>query len=172
MDNPPRARSVCQPADVEPRLSPARLDLVLEAVAQHHPLEWPETLLGRVEGPEDRPELLGLERLWHVPPLDTSDRTGAVEDALRRLGLHGNWRTLGPDDDLPWVVPVVVRPGPCVWSWDESEVMLGLRYGLNGTRALQSEPLVVTGRGWWAPFRKVYDTSPRAHWSPYLRTAG
>lgn len=141
---------------------------MLEAVARQHPLDVPHTLLARVEGPEEQPELIGLEHLWCIPPLDSLDRSGAVEDTLSRLGLHLNWRSLGPDDDLPWIVPVVVRPGPCVWSWDESEVMLGLRYGCNGTSARQSEPLVVTGRGWWAALQDVYGTSPSAHWSPYL----
>lgn len=121
--------------DMDSLLSPNRPDLVLETIARQHRLDRPYTLLARVDGPPEQPEVVASDVLWYVPPLSTSDRDTAVERTLARLGLP-RW-SRDPDDPLPWVVPVVVRPGPCAWSWDEDEVMLGLRYGSNGFRTAE-----------------------------------
>lgn len=139
-----------------------RPDRVLEQLAAHHPFDRPRALLARVEGPPDQPHVSASIVLSEQPPIDELERARVTEQRLEELGL--TWGD-EPYDALPVVVPVVVRPGSCWWSWDESEVLLGLRYGSNGVRVRQVGPYVVTAQGWYAPFDELWDTAPRAVWA-------
>jgi hypothetical protein len=139
-----------------------RPDLLLAAVAAHHPFDVPRALLAVVEGPYDDQRLTGSTVLWDRPPAEERARTTRTEKALEALGL--GWTRL-PYDEPPLVVPVVVRPGPCWFSWDESEVVLGLRYGSNLVDVRQGALLTVTGQGWYAPLDELWGTHPRAVWS-------
>lgn len=140
-----------------------RPDLLLAAVAERHAFDVPRALLAVVQGPYADQHLIDSTVLWDRPPRDELARTSVTERALERLGL--GWTGL-PYRELSMVVSVVVRPGSCWFSWDESEVALGLRYGSNMADVRQGDLLTVTGQGWYAPLDELWGTHPRAVWSP------
>jgi hypothetical protein len=142
-----------------------RPDLVLAALERRHPFTRPLVLLARVEGDPAAPDVVAGAELWAAPPLDREDRRCRVEQTLADLGPEWDAR---PYRDRPLLVQVVVRPGPCWWSWDETEVLLGLRYGSNEACVRQGELYVVTAEGWYSPFSERWDVSPRACWAPAL----
>jgi hypothetical protein len=148
--------------DKTPSWELRRPDLVLAEIARGHPFDRPRTLLARIEGPYDGQHVVDSTVLWEEPPADEIERTRETERALQRLecgfraGRHRTW---------PVIVPVVVRPGPSWFSWDESEVLLGLRYGTNMCDVLEGDPLTVTARGWVSWPDGVYGTEPRAQWA-------
>jgi len=98
--------------------------------------------------------------LWTEPPVDERERTDLAEDALRRLGLPEFDRT--DFNERPLVVPVIVLDGPCWWSIDVQEVLLGLRYGNNRFQSLHTSPYVVNRHGWYDAFDGAAGTSPSA----------
>lgn len=148
--------------DDEPGWELRRPDLVLQAIAEEHPFDWPRTLLARVDGPYDAQLLTAATLLWHEPAADEVERTELAEQALDRLGFT---RTAGACRSWPLAVPVVVRPGSSSASWDEEEALLGPRYGSNWVDARHGDVLTVTTRGWSSWLDGAWGTTPRAHWS-------
>jgi hypothetical protein len=138
-----------------------RPDLLLQAVAAREPFDRPRTLLARVDGAYEQQLLAGLTGLWDEPAEDESERTRLTEQALQRLGFG---RSGLPYRDWPLAVPIVIRPGPSWFSWDESEAVLGLRYGSNRCDVLQGEVLTVTPRGWTSWPADLFGAEPRAQW--------
>lgn len=139
-----------------------RPDVVLQAISKLHPFNRPRTLLARVDGHSDGQRLIGATLLWQEPAVDELERTLLTEQALERLGIarmNGGYRS------WPLAVPVVVRPGPTSWEWDEHEAFLGLRYGSNWADVRQGDVLTVTARGWSSWLDGISGTAPRAHWS-------
>jgi hypothetical protein len=67
--------------------------------------------------------------------------------------------------ERPLVVTVVVRPGDCWWSLDESEAWLGMRYGSNLVDAIDGDILTVTARGWFCQTDGLFGRSPAAVWA-------
>lgn len=139
-----------------------RPDLVLRDLERQLPFDMPRTLLARVDGRWRDQHLTRATQLWLRPPRDELARTRATERALKRLGLR--W-TKTPYDEWPIVVPVVVRPGACWWSWDESEATLGLRYGSNLVDAVSGDVITVTSRGWYSQLDELAGSAPAARWS-------
>ena len=56
-------------------------------------------------------------------------------------------------------------PSVGVWSWDEREVWLGLRYGSNLCDVLQGDVQTVTARGWLSHLDELHGSEPRAVWA-------
>lgn len=138
-----------------------RPDLVLAAVAGRHPFTRPRALLALLTGPYGDQRLAGTTVLWGAPPVDLDARSRAADRAAVRLGL----------DDAPWsgvhrpvLLPVVVRPGPSWWSWDESEVASALRYCHHLWAVVRAGVATVTERGWYLPEDGIWDTAPRTVW--------
>lgn len=146
-----------------------RPDLLLEQLAGQQPFDRPRTLLARVDGPYDDQRLTGSTVLWQEPAADELERTRLTEQALERLGFERTYR--GDYRGMPMAVPVVVRPGPSWPAWDESEAMLGLRYGSNWVDVRQGDLLTVTARGWCSFLDGLWGTTPRARWAPPSPTA-
>jgi hypothetical protein len=139
-----------------------RPDLLLQAIAEQHPFDRPRTLLARVDGPYEAQRLTGTTLLWQEPAVDELERTRLTEQALERLGFT---RTAGGYRSWPLAVPVVVRPGSTLSSWDEHEAFVGLRYGSNWVGVRQGDILTVTARGWSSWLDGIWGTTPRAQWS-------
>lgn len=139
-----------------------RPDLVLSELAQLLPFDRPRTLLARVDGPYEEQRLVDATVLWEEPARDELVRTDLTEQALRRLGIT---YSTAPYPDWPIAVPVVVRPGPSWLSWDESEALLGLRYGSNLCHVIHGDVLTVTSRGWVSWPDDLYGSQPRAQWA-------
>lgn len=139
-----------------------RPDLVLSELAQLLPFDRPRTLLARVDGSYEHQRLVDATVLWEEPAQDELERTHLTEQALQRLGF-GYTEARFPD--WPMAVPVVVRPGPSWFSWDESEALLGLRYGSNLCDVIQGDLLTVTSRGWMSWPYDLYGAQPRANWA-------
>ena len=138
-----------------------RPDLLLQSVAAREPYDRPRTLLARVDGPYEQQHLAGVTLLWDEPATDECQRTRLTEQAMQRLGFG---MTDLPYADWPMAVPIVIRPGPSWFSWDESEALLGLRYGSNLCDAVQGDVLTVTPRGWVSWPDDLFGTRPRAAW--------
>ncbi len=138
-----------------------RPDLLLQEVAAREPFDRPRTLLARVDGPYEQQRLVGVTLLWDEPAEDERKRTRLTEQALQRLGFG---LTRLPYPDWPMVVPIVIRPGPSWFSWDESDALLGLRYGSNLCDVVQGDVLTVTFRGWTSWPDDLYGAQPRAGW--------
>lgn len=139
-----------------------RPDRLLHQVRQRHSFDRPCTLLARVEGSYDHQRLVDCTVLWQEPARDELERTHQTEQAMQRLGFGFTGRRY---PEWPIVVPVVIRPGPAWWSWDEREVWLGLRYGSNLCDALQADVLTVTARGWVSHMDELHGSEPRASWA-------
>jgi hypothetical protein len=144
-----------------------RPDLLLAELAERHPFDRPRTLLARIDGGYEEQRLTASTVLWDEPADDESERTRLTEQALERLGFA---RTAGRYPDWPLAVPVVVRPGPAWMSWDETEALLGLRYGSNLCDVHEGDVLTVTARGWYAPMDELWGTEPRAVWAAATAT--
>ena len=142
-----------------------RPDLLLDAVASYEPFDSPRTLLARVDGAYEQQQLASVTRLWDEPPEDELERTRLTEQALQRLGFE---MTGLPYRDWPMAVPIVIRPGPSWFSWDESEAVLGLRYGSNLRDVVRGDVLTVTPRGWSSWPEDRYGGQPRAQWQAAL----
>lgn len=138
-----------------------RPDLVLRDIAEREPFTTPRTLLARVDGPYEQQRVVGVTVLWEAPAEDEFERTLLTEQALQRLGFD---RTDAPYRHWPKAVPIVIRPGSAWFGWDESEAILGLRYGSNRCDVLQGDVLTVTARGWMSWPDDLYGTDPRAQW--------
>lgn len=139
-----------------------RPDLLLDAVRARHSFDRPSTYLARVDGPYDDQRLVDATVLWAEPAADEAERTRLTEAALRRLRFG---RTTDRDyRTWPLAVPVVVRPGSAWPGWDESEALLGLRYGSNWVDVRQGDVLTVTARGWYSHLEGIWGRSPRAAW--------
>jgi hypothetical protein len=138
-----------------------RPDLLLHAVAGYEPFSSPRTLLARVDGAYEQQVLAGVTGLWDEPPEHELDTTRQTEQALQRLGFVSTGRRYR---DWPMAVPIVIRPGPSWFSWDESEAVLGLRYGSNLCDVVQGDVLTVTPRGWSSWPADLYGGQPRAQW--------
>lgn len=52
-----------------------------------------------------------------------------------------------------------------LWSWDEREMWLGLRYGSNLCDVLQGDVLTMTARGWISHLDGLHGAEPRAAWA-------
>jgi len=140
-----------------------RPDRLLRHFGQEIALTEPATYLLRVERVAGQQRLTGWTQLWQEPPVVAEpDRTDLTEQALARLGVPTR---VPAYDDRPLVVPVVVRPGHLVWTDDEREVFLGLRYAGNSFAFMHSELVVVGESGWWMPESDLTGGSPRARWS-------
>ena len=140
-----------------------RPDRVLRDLEELLPFDVPRTLLARVDGRGPDQRLTKATELWRRPPRDELARTRTTERALKRLGLR--W-TKKPYETWPIVVAVVVRPGACWWSWDESEAHLGLRYGSNLVDTINGDIITVTRRGWYSQLDQLAGSAPAARWSP------
>ena len=138
-----------------------RPDLLLQAVADSEPFDRPRTLLARVEGPYEQQQLAAVTCLWEEPAEDECERTRLTEQALQRLGFG---RGAPIDGCRPITVPIVIRSGPSWFAWDESEAVLGLRYGGNLRNVIWYEVLTVTPRGWTSWPAELSGTQPRAEW--------
>lgn len=145
-----------------------RPDMLLRAVAAQQPFDKPRTLLARIDGPYDDQRVADVTVLWDEPAEDELERTHLTEQALQRLGF-GYCAAHYPE--WPMAVPIVVRPGSAWWSWDESEAVLGLRYGSNLCNVLQGDVLTVTGRGWLSWPDDLHGTEPRAQWAATVHPA-
>ena len=143
-----------------------RPDLLLQEVAAYEPFDRPRTLLARVDGPYEKQRLVGVTVLWDEPAEDEIERTHLTEQALQRLGF-GLTGLRYPD--WPMATPIVIRPGPSWFSWDESEALLGLRYGSNLCDVVQGEVLTVTPRGWTAWPEDLFGAQPRVTWTTRVR---
>jgi hypothetical protein len=139
-----------------------RPDVVLRDLEAQLPFDVPRTLLARIDGQWPEQRLTRATQLWRRPPSDELVRTRATERALKRLGL--GW-TKAPYAEWPIVLAVVVRPGPAWWSWEESEVHLGLRYGSNLVHAVNGDIITVTARGWYSQLDELGESVPAARWS-------
>lgn len=139
-----------------------RPDAVLRDLETQLPFDVPRTLLARIDGPWRDQRLTRSTQLWRRPPPDELVRTRTTERALKRLGL--GW-TKTPYDEWPIVLAVVVRPGPCWWSWEEDEAHLGLRYGSNLVDAVNADIVTVTARGWYSQLDELSGPTPAARWS-------
>jgi hypothetical protein len=143
-----------------------RPDLLLTALREHVAFDRPSTYLVRVDREQDVQHLADWTLLWSEPPLhEYPDRRRLTDDALERLETSG--LELVPYRERPLVVPVVVRPGTRAWTFDETEVMLALRYSFSANAFMQEGPLLVTASGWWMPFAKLGGRAPRACWSAH-----
>jgi hypothetical protein len=136
-----------------------RPDLLLHAVVSYGPFSSPRTLLARVDGAYEQQVLAGVTRLWMEPPEGELDRARQTEQALQRLGFVS---TGLPYRDWPMAVPIVIRPGPSWFSWDESEAVFGLRYGSNLCDVVQGDVLMVTPRGGTSWPAYTYGGQPQA----------
>lgn len=141
-----------------------RPDLVLHELEAKLPFDIPRTLLARVDGRWRDQRLTKGTQLWRRPPRDEPARSDMADRALKRLGLSLG-RKIVPYQELPIVVAVVVRPGPCWWSIDESEAHLGLRYASNIGFAVNGDIMTVTAKGWYSQLDELAGTTPRARWS-------
>lgn len=173
---PPCPRIICGRLDTHPcgctllgmtedKIYPWELrrpDLVLRDIAEREPFTTPRTLLARVDGPYEQQRVVGVTVLWEGPAEDEIERTLLTEQALQRLGFD---RTDRPYPDWPMAVPIVIRPGSAWFGWDESEAILGLRYGSNLCDVIQGDVLTVTSRGWMSWPDDLYGTEPRAEWA-------
>jgi hypothetical protein len=121
--------------------------------------------LARVDGAYQQQRLAGVTGLWDEPAVDEFQRTRLTEQALTRLGFS---RTRLPYTEWPMAVPIVIRPGPSWFSWDESEAVLGLRYGSNSCDVVQGEVLTVTACGWTSWPDDLFGARPRARWQAAL----
>lgn len=139
-----------------------RPDVLLAELAERHPFDRPCTLLARVDGGYEQQRLTSSTVLWAEPADDEVQRTRLTEQALERLGFS---RTMARYPTWPLAVPVVVRPGSAWMAWDETEALLGLRYGSNLCDVLQGDVLTVTARGWYSPLDELYGSEPRAAWA-------
>lgn len=139
-----------------------RPDLVLRDLERLLPFDTPRTLLARVDGAWCDQRLAKATQLWRQPARDELARTRTTERALKRLGL-GFTKTAYAE--WPIVIAVVVRPGSCWWSFDESEAHLGLRYGSNLVHAVNGDIITVTRRGWYSQLDELYGATPAARWS-------
>lgn len=139
-----------------------RPDLVLREVAVREPFTSPRTLLARVDGPYEQQRVVAVTLLWEEPADDELERTHLTEQALQRLGFG---RTDARYPHWPMAVPVVVRPGAVWFGWDESEAILGLRYGSNFCDVIQGDVLTVTARGWMSWPDDLCGTQPQAEWA-------
>jgi hypothetical protein len=134
-----------------------RPDVLLRWLQAQAPFDEPAAYLVRVD--EQQP--VAWTRLWSEPPLDEyPHRTRLGEEALARLGVP-EWTRQA----RPLVVPVIVRPGHLVWTFDEQEVFLSLRYAGNRYAFMHHDFLVVTEHGWWWGFLDHREPEPRAAWS-------
>lgn len=136
--------------------------MLLAELAQRHPFDRPRTLLARVDGGYEQQRLTDSTVLWDEPAGDEHQRTRLTEQALERLGFSHSADRYA---DWPLAIPVVVRPGPAWISWDETEAMLGLRYGSNMCDVREGDALTVTARGWYAPIDELWGAEPRALWA-------
>jgi hypothetical protein len=148
--------------DTSQRWELRRPDLVLEELQGRYRFDRPRTLLARVDGDYGSQRVTAATVLWRRPPLDELERTRVTERALAKLGLG---MTGVPYAERPLVVTVVVRPGDCWWSFDESEAWLGMRYGCNLVDAIDGDILTVTARGWFCQTDGLSGTSPAAVWA-------
>jgi len=139
-----------------------RPDLVLEALADRHPFDEPHAVLALLTGPYEHQSLASSSVLWTQPPAEERARGRAADRAAAQLGLdraslHARQRQI--------LLPVVVRPGPSWWSWDETEVSLALRYCNQLSSVLQAGVIVVTPRGWYSDDDELWGIHPRAVWN-------
>lgn len=140
-----------------------RPDVLLTALSRQQPFDVPRVLLATVEGPYEDQQLTASTVLWDAPPEPERERKVLTEQALLRLGLR--W-TPAPFAELPLLVPVVVvRPGPVWWSWDETEVAMGLWYGKNRVAVREAAPITVTTRGWYCHDDELWGARPAARWA-------
>lgn len=140
-----------------------RPDRLLRWLEQEVVFDEPAAYLVRVDVVDGEQRAVGWTRLWDEPPaVEHPDRTRLGDEALERLGMPG---FDVPYRQRPLVVPVVVRPGLRVWTFDELEVFLSLRYAGNTAAFMQHDYLVVTELGWWWVWVDVREPEPRARWS-------
>lgn len=138
-----------------------RPDQVLEALAARHPFDRPRALLALLAGPYSDQRLADTSVLWTQPPVSEPARTRAAERAAAQLRLDRSPMCARPRQIL---LPVVIRPGPSWWSWDEAEVTLALRYCYQLGKVVQAGVITVTPRGWYAPADELWGTVPHAVW--------
>lgn len=138
-----------------------RPDALLQSVAAREPYDRPRTLLARVDGAYEQQHLAGVTLLWDEAATDECERTRLTEQAMQRLGFG---MTALPYADWPMAVPIVIRPSPSWFSWDESEALPGLRYGSNLCDVVQGDVLTVTPRGWISWPDGLFGPRPRAAW--------
>jgi hypothetical protein len=137
----------------------------LSAISDLAPFGQPGAILGLLT-PEEQ-SVRAATTLWDRPPHDTLERTAVTEEAIRRLGLKDyEWADFR---HRPIVVPVIVVDGPCWWSIDVDEVLMGLRYANNRFQTLTANPHVVNRHGWYDAFTKGSGTTPSASFSPRRR---
>lgn len=138
----------------------ARPDRMLASLHGRVSFDRPGTWLVLVDAVGTGQNVLACTLVWANPSVDdTPDEQALAKSALERLGVYdAPWTTV-----RPIVVPVIVRPGPAWYSWDESAILLALRY--NCFVAHTGDPLTVTERGWFSPCEELYGTEPKARWS-------
>lgn len=139
-----------------------RPDLVLDALAERHPFDRPRVLLALLSGSYREQRLVDTTVLWTEPPRSEGTRARAADRAAAGLGLNGESTERRRGQIL---LPVVVRPGPSWWTWDETEALLALRYCPPLGNVLQAALIVVTARGWYVPEDELWGTRPRAAWT-------
>ena len=160
--DPQGAHDLPMDDDTPPRWELRRPDLVLQELQARYAFDRPRTLLARIDGDYLDQHVTAATEMWRRPRPDELDRTRTTEKALARLGLD---RTDAPYAEWPVVLTVVVRPGDCWWSFDESEAHLGLRYGSNLVDVVAGDLITVTARGWYSHMDQLHGRLPAAVWS-------